>query len=57
MRYTGQALAMEKTGNPGVGSQVWGLQGAPGGSRGLQRPSGSPQRVAWHQLLGGCAAI
>ena len=25
MRYAGQALAMEKTGNTGVGSQVWGF--------------------------------
>ena len=36
MRYAGQTLAMEKTGNPGVGSQVWGLQG---GSSGVQGPS------------------
>ena len=36
MRYTGQTLAMEKTGNPGVGSQVWGLQGVPGAFKGRQ---------------------
>ena len=36
MRYAGQALAMEKTGNPGVGSQVWGLQGVPGAFKGRQ---------------------
>ena len=27
---------MEKTGNPGVGSQVWGLQGVPGAFKGRQ---------------------
>ena len=36
MRYAGQTLAMEKTGNPGVGSQVWGLQGVPGAFKGRQ---------------------
>ena len=36
MRYTGQALAMEKTGNPGVGSQVWGFWCGAGAFKGRQ---------------------
>ena len=36
MRYAGQTLAMEKTGNPGVGSQVWGLWWGTGAFKGRQ---------------------
>ena len=36
MRYAGQTLAMEKTGNPGVGSQVWGLMGVSRAFKGRQ---------------------
>ena len=36
MRYAGQALAMEKTGNPGVGSQVWGFWCGAGAFKGRQ---------------------
>ena len=36
MRYAGQTLAMEKTGNPGVGSQVWGFWCGAGAFKGRQ---------------------
>lgn len=36
MRYAGQALAMEKTGNTGVGSQVWGFWCGAGAFKGRQ---------------------
>ena len=34
--YAGSALAMERTGNPHVGSQVWGLLGVSGVFKGRQ---------------------
>lgn len=36
MRYAEQTLAMEKTGNPGVGSQVWGFWCGAGAFKGRQ---------------------
>ena len=56
MRYAGSALAMERTGNTCVGSQVWGLQG---GSSGVQGPSKAVRRPTAHWMTstaGGCGA-
>lgn len=54
MRYAGQTLAMEKTGNPGVGSQVWGLWWGTGAFKGRQAAHNALHDInGW----GGCAAM
>ena len=39
VRYAGSALAMERTGNTCVGSQVWGLQGVQVPSKAVRQPT------------------